>query len=441
MKSIFILGLKEIKDMFLSRTALLFLILASFIIGNSFVMAVDLYSNASKAAIGDPLYASGFEPTPGVFVPTYGGLFMLFSLFLPFVIIPLISTEKKNNTLSILAQLPFDFKSILGTKVISSILFVFFVLALTIPSFIIWKIYGGHIAYGESFTLLFGYILYGLIIISISLCFSALFENTANAAIFAVATIIASWVIDFAKSANTSNLALLFSRYTFTKMLKPFESGVLSLRAMLYFILLSALFLSLSYTFLRFDLRHRWKWISSIIIMFTLIMPLVAKINVNVDVTESHKNSFAPHIAKALEKVHNLEIDIYLRKTDSRYKDYEQDFLEKLNLIKSDIRIKTMIGDALDNNYGLFIYKVNGKTESTYSNSEEEIFPIIFGLAGINIRKKNGNNFPGYPLVVDAGKLTVVRYVYYLIMPLVFLLILIITSRNLNVRRFRNETT
>ena len=243
MKPIFILALKEIKDVFLSRTTALFLILTSLIIGNSFVTAVDLYSKASKAAIDNPLYASGFEPTPGVFIPTFGGLFILFSLFLPFVIIPLISNEKRNNTLSILTQLWFSFKSILVTKVIASLLFVLFILVLTMPSFIVWKLYGGHIAYGESFTLAFGYLLYGLLIISVSFCFASLFENTANAAIFSVAIIIASWVIDFAMNTNASSIFSFLSGYTLTKTLKCFENGVLSLRAILYFIFLSIFFL------------------------------------------------------------------------------------------------------------------------------------------------------------------------------------------------------
>ncbi len=439
MKTFFILLLKEIKDIFLSRTAVLFLILTSFIFGNSFVTAVDLYSKASKAAINNPLYASGFEPIPGVFIPAYGGLFVLFSLFLPFVIIPLISDEKRNNTLSVLVQLRFGFKSILITKAIASVLFAFFVLVLTIPSFFIWKVYGGHIAYIELFTLICGYLLYGLAVIAVSLCFAALFENTANAAIFSIAVIIASWVIDFAKSSNISSLLRFFSGYTFTRTLKFFENGVFSLWAALYFILLSIFFVSLSYIFLRFDLRHKWRRISCTVIVFVLAMSVIAKINANWDVAESRRNSFVPNIANALKKIPDLEIDIYLRKADSRYKDFEHDFLRKLNLIRTDIRVKLVTGSELDKNYGLFVYKVNGKSESTYSNSEEEIFPIIFGLAGFNISQKDAGVFSGYPLVVDKKKLSVIRYIYYLIIPLALLLIFIGNSKNFNLRRFANE--
>ena len=99
-------------------------------------------------------------------------------------------------------------------------------------------------------------------------------------------------------------------------------------------------------------------------------------------------------------------------------------------------------GAELNKNYGLFVYKVNGKSDSTYSNSEEEIFPIIFGLAGIKVNQKNnGNNFTGYPRVVNKRRLSVIRYIYYLIIPIIFILIFIGNSRNFNLRRFENETS
>ncbi len=438
MRLVFILLKKEIKDIFFSKTAVLFFILTSFVIGNSFVMAVDLYSKASKTAIGNPLYASGFEPTPGIFIPTFGGLFLLFSLFLPFVTIPLISNERKNGTLSVLTQLPFRFGTILITKTIASVMFVFFVLSLTIPSFVVWKFYGGHIAYGESFTLLLGYLLYGLVIVAISFCFATLFENTANAAILTIAMVVFSWVVDFAKSANTSAIALFLSEYTFTKTLKSFESGILSLRSSLFFIFVSIFFLGLGYIFLRFDLKHKWKYL--FIIFAASVIPFLyfPKIVFNIDVTESHRNSFSPAVVKGLKQIPPLVIKVYLTPNDSRFKDYEHDFLKKLRLVKTDIKLEMVNDDTLNKNYGLFQYSLNGKIGSTYSNSEEEIFPIIFGLSGINIPNSKGNMFKGYPLVVDRKKLFTAHYLYYLIIPLIFILITVV--RNFNLRRLKNET-
>jgi len=433
MKPFSILLLKEMKDIFLLKGALLFLIISSFIFGYSFFTAVNLYSNASIAAVNNPLYARGFEPAPGIFVPTYGGLFILFSLFLPFVIIPLISLEKKQNTLAILTQIPFSFGKILTAKIISGILFLLFILFLTIPGVIIWRGYGGHVPWNELLLLMLGYLLYGIFVISVSFGSASLFNNTASASIFSIGVIISSWVIDFSKNMmNVPPVFHLISEWTLTRTLKYFEKGIFSFTAIMYFVALSAAFFILSYILLRFDLKYKWKWMSITVIAFILTMLIIPKFNINFDVTKSRRNSFPVNIAKATKKVPSIGIDVYMRKTDSRFRDYTRSFLDKLALIRNDVKVNMMTGDALKKNYGLFVYKVNGKSEQTYSNSEEEIFPIIFGLAGVKINK-NGKkeSFPGYPLVTNKKQSAVILYVYFLFIPLGLILVYVIKNFNL----------
>lgn len=433
MRPFLILSQKEIKDTFFSKTALLFLVLVSFIVGYGFLTAVGLYSEQSLAAVNNLLYARGFEPVPGVFGPTYGGLFVLFSLFLPFVIIPLVSLEKEHNTLSILTQLPFSLKDILTAKIIASFLFLLFVLMLTFPCIILWRIYGGHIPFNELVLLMSGYLLYGMFVVSISFFSAALFDSTANASIFSIFLIISSWVIDFGRNMNISPHLSSISGWTVTRVLKYFENGILSFTAVMYFVLVCSTFFVLAYILLRFDLKGKWKSISSTIILFLFAMFIISHITINADMTESHRNSFSPGISKALKKVPNLEIDVYMEKGDSRFKDYQKSFLKKLDLVRNDVRVKIMTGNELRKNYGLFVYKVNGKSGETYSNSEQEIFPIIFGLAGISAGHGNGEaKFPGYPLVVKE-KLSIIEYTYYLLIPL--LMILAFVVKNFKFRR------
>jgi len=433
MRSFLILSLKEIKDTFFSKTALLFLVLVSLIIGYGFFSAVGLYSEQSMAAVNNLLYARGFEPVPGVFGPTYGGLFVLFSLFLPFVIIQLVSLEKGQNTFSILTQLPFSFKDILTAKIIASFLFLLFVLMLSLPCIILWRLYGGHIPLNELILLISGYLLYGMFVVSVSFFSASLFDSTANASIFSIFLIISSWVIDFGSNMNMSQALSSISAWTVTKVLKYFENGILSFTAVMYFVLVCSTFFVLTYILLRFDLKGKWRSISSTVILSLLAMFILSHIALNIDVTESHRNSFPANISRALKKVPNLEIDIYMEKGDSRFKDYQRSFLKKLSLVKNDVKVKMMTGDELKKSYGLFVYKVNGKSEKTYSNSEQEIFPIIFGLAGISVgHGSEKTNFPGYPLVVK-GKLSVIRYTYYLLIP--FGMILAFVAKEIKLRR------
>ena len=410
--------------------------LVSFIVGYGFLTAVELYSAQSLTAVNNLLYAKGFEPVPGVFGPTYGGLFVLFSLFLPFVMIPLLSLEKEHGTLAILTQLPFSFKDILTAKIIASFLFLLFVITLTFPCLIQWRVYGGHIPFNELFVLISGYLFYGMFIVSVSFFSAALFESMANASIFSLFLIILSWVIDFGKNMVVSSFLSSVSGWTVTRILKCFENGILSFTAVMYFILICSLFFILAYILLRFDLKAKWKSISATIILSLLAMFIISHITLNVDMTESHRNSFSPAITNALKKVPNLEIDVYMKKGDSRFEDYQKSFLKKLALIRDDVKIRMMTGNKLKKNYGLFLYRVNGKSDKTYSNSEEEIFPLIFKLAGISVAHGHKEKtFPGYPLVVKE-KLSIIKYTYYLFIPLVMILVFVLINFKL-IRRIK----
>ncbi len=55
MSPLSILLVKETRDIFFTKTALLFLVLVSFIIGYSFLTAVELYSEQSLSAVNNLL--------------------------------------------------------------------------------------------------------------------------------------------------------------------------------------------------------------------------------------------------------------------------------------------------------------------------------------------------------------------------------------------------
>lgn len=275
-----------------------------------------------------------------------------------------------------------------------------------------------------------------MFVVSVSFFSASLFDSTANASIFSIFLIISSWVIDFGRNMNMSSFLSSISGWTVTRVLKYFENGILSFTAVMYFVLFCAVFFVLAYILLRFDLKGKWKSISSTVILFLFAMFIISHIALNIDMTESHRNSFPLGISKSLKKVPNLEIDVYMEKGDSRFEDYQKSFLKKLDLVRNDVKVKIMTGNGLKENYGLFIYKVNGKSQKTYSNSEEEIFPIIFGLAGISADHGNKEkSFPGYPLVVKE-KLSNIQYMYYLFFPLAMILVFVLKNFKL-IRRTR----
>ena len=417
MKPFLLLLKKEIKELFLSKTVFMFLLILSFINGYSFYNAVSLYSTASTAALNNPLYATGFEPCPGVFVPAFGGVFILLSLFLPFLIIPLIVLEKERNSLSVLLQIPFTITQILISKLIASTLFLMLIFSFFIPGTVIWIFLGGHIPVAELLLLSCGYFLYGILIITISLFSASIFKNSSGASIFAIFIITLSWIIDFGKDMNISPILTTLADWTTTAQLKYFENGIFATSAILYFIILSLFFIVLTHILLHYEFKTTY--LINALIIITLGITAILLININRDITESRRNSFPQNITENIKKLPPLQIDVYLRKTDSRFKDYDDNFLQRINLITDTVTVNMMHGKALDKNYGVFKYHTNGQSASTYSNSEEEIFPLIFKLAGIeNYNLNDSNHYPGYPLALHSQKeISIIYYTYLLFIP------------------------
>jgi ABC-type transport system involved in multi-copper enzyme maturation permease subunit len=409
---------KELKDILKTKTAVIYFLLLFLIVAYSFYSSVDLYSKASVNAISNPLYAAGFEPVFGVFVPTFGGLFMVFSLVAPFLFVRLIGKEKENNTILLLLQLPFSIRSVFLFKLLAGFLVVVITILLVFPVFAIWHFLGGFIPLLESFLLVFAYLLYGFFVLAVSVFSSVIFKKSANASVFALWIIISSWFIDFGKDMNVIPFANAISQFSLTAVLKVFENGIFSSFCVSYLLLLSFLFLSSGYVYFNLNIRNKLKYIICLLCVFVVAVFVFYKFQVQFDLTMSKKHSFSYEKTDFLKHMGKLKIKVYLEPTDSRFKDYQNDFLKKLRLVKRDVVVKFAKEKELNQNYGLFEYDIEGEKETTYSNSEEEIFMVLSKLCNKTLRDtKEGKNFKGYPLVVGKRWASGLFFIYLLVFP------------------------
>src|SRR5207344_2447247 len=91
----------------------------------------------------------------------------------------------------------------------------------------IWPLLGGHLHAPETLNLLFGHLLYGLLVGAIALFSAAISESSATAAIVTLAFTIGSWVLDFALAGQPGVLEWV-GRLSLTQVLRSFEQGLLS---------------------------------------------------------------------------------------------------------------------------------------------------------------------------------------------------------------------
>jgi len=422
------LTLKKELNILLNLKALwIMLIILSLLTGFSFIQAVDLFSKASSTALNYPEMAKGMIPFTGIFIPTFGALYLVLTILFPFITIPLVSGEKQNGSLKLLLQTTQNLTEVILIKVTSLIIVGAIIMLPSISSIVIWKLIGGHIYLPALLNLILGYSLYALIITAISFLAASFTETTATAAIVTLAFTLGSWVLDFA--AMTQSWLSKISFVSLTALLTLYEKGLFSLSSTIQILVFSLGVLLITSFWLRPGNRLLPGLIRTLIVFTVLLLVLIpiTKINYYKDVTENRFNSFSRTDEAALKQMsEELTITIHLSIQDSRLHDYRTGILDKLdrlipslNTINPYSASNGELTAENDDLYGLIEYDYNGKHEESWSNSHQEVLPIIYQLAGISVVPDSLQQYPGYPLVSDASSYAIW---FYVILPGLFII-------------------
>jgi len=418
---------QEIRNLLVAPSLWVMFIIISLLVGYSFFQAVDLFNQASRTALSFPEMASGMNPLEGIFVPTFGAYYLSQTLMLPFVAIRLIGLDKQSGALKLLLQIPLSPFILCGLKV-TAMGFVWLVgLIPAVSAIIVWKSFGGHIYLPEILLLVAGHGLYSLTVITIAMFAATVSDSLPTAAMLCLAVTLGSWVLDFAASGHNGLLATLGS-FSLTAMLHQFESGLLETTLIVSFLSLAFLFFLLTIIWLHPGQQILKKIGNSFITLFcvslavyiSLLMPKYK------DVTENRRHSFNPADSRALQKLHQpLTIAVNLDPQDSRLLDLEQDMFAKLRRNVPKLKLKYiqskesgLFNAAVNDNYGLIMYEYNGQQSQSYSNSQQEILPIIYQLAELEVHPDSVATYHGHPLVAVAGKS---KWWFYILLPLLFL--------------------
>src|ERR1700694_3089027 len=218
---------KELWEILSGRALWTMLLLTCPLIGYSFFQAISLYGEASAAGLQSPVLAASLSPLDGVLVPTLGASYVAVTLLFPFVAIRVLGQEKESGALRLLGQLPYRSPTFIPAKLAAVL--AAWVLS-TIPAFsalAMWGMLGGHLSAPETLNLLFGHLLYGLLVGAIALFAASVSESAATATIVTLAFTIGSWVLDFTVAGQPGLLAWIAS-LSLTQVLHTFEQGLLS---------------------------------------------------------------------------------------------------------------------------------------------------------------------------------------------------------------------
>lgn len=398
---------KELWEILSGRALWTMLLLMCPLIGYSFFQAVSLYGEASAAGLQSPVVASSLSPLDGVLVPTLGASYVAITLLFPFVAIRVLGQEKESGALRLLIQLPYHSSTLIAAKLVAVLAALLLSSVPVFSALAIWRLLGGHLSAPETLNLLFGHLLYGLLVGGIALFAASVSESGATAAIVTLAFTIGSWVLDFTVAGHPGLLEWV-ARLSLTQVLRSFEQGLLSAGLVVGIGAAFFCFASLAAVWLSPGVHVVTKLFRSMacILAAVVVLGLATQVRLSIDVSEDRRNSFPAADQSALAKLpENLDITVHLAPEDPRFADLQRNVLTKLERAIPNVSIRlagrqNSATSIADDSYGEVEYAYGNRSDISRSTSPREILPLLYGLAGISPPSPaSGGDYPGYPLV------------------------------------------
>jgi ABC-2 type transport system permease protein len=400
---------KELREITAGRALWTMLLLLCPLVGYSFVEAVSLYSESSSAALQSPVLARSLSPLDGILVPTFGSFYVAVTLLFPFVAIRVLGQEKETGALRLLVQLPYRYSTLVAAKLCAVAAAWLLVSVPALSALVMWSILGGHLAPWETLNLLFGHLLYGLLIGAIGLFAAVISDNSATAAIIALATTIGSWVLDFTL-AGRSGWSAWLGQLSLTQTLRPFEQGLLSAGLLLGIAAVIGGLTFVTVVWLPPGIPARAKVIRSLFCLLLIVLALgvATQIRKSIDLSGDRRNSFSSADERVLATIGlPLMITVNLALEDPRYIDLRRNVLAKLERAMPDVTVvlagQRQNATGPSDAYGQIEYVYGDRKDMSRSTSPREILPLLYALAEKQApRSAPGDEYPGYPLVVSA---------------------------------------
>ena len=401
---------KELAEIVSGRALWTMLLLVCPLVGYSFFQAVSLYGEASASASRSAAAVTGMSPLDGILVPTFGSFYVAVTLLFPFVAIRVLGQERESGALRLLVQLPYSPPTFILAK-LSAVMVAWVLVSIpALSTLAIWLWMGGHLAPSETLNLLFGHLLYGLLIGAVALFAATVCESSATAAIVALSATIGSWVLDFTLGGR-SGLAAWLAQISLTQTLRVFEQGLFSGGLVLGIAAVICGLAALSSVWLPPGTSLAAKFARSLPCVLATIVALgiASQVRISIDVTEDRRNSFSLADQRVLATLRlPLVVTVNLVPEDPRFADLQRNVLRKLERAMPNVSVIVLAGDKPESAgksdaYGEIEYVYGNRSDVSRSTSPREILPLLYALAETRPPEPaQAIDYPGYPLVASA---------------------------------------
>ncbi len=258
MRNFFFILMKELRSYFNSPVAFVVVTIFSVLTGYYFYNIFATFSTISFQAQTNPNLASQYgalNVTELVIRPFFGIISVVMLIMLPMLTMRSFSEEKKAGTMELLLTFPVrDGEAILG-KFAGCMGIFAIMLGLSIPSMILVEVFGDP-EWGVIITGYFGLFLMGSAFISLGIFMSSLTENQIIAAVLSFAALLLLYMVGYTASLAGGVMERVLEYASFNFHFRNFAKGVVDTSDMIYYLLITMLFLFLSMRSLE---SKRWR--------------------------------------------------------------------------------------------------------------------------------------------------------------------------------------
>ena len=435
---------KELRELAASRSYWLLLLVVGALVGHAFITSVNLYAEASGIGGGPSALSQGLSPLEGLVVPTLGAYDLAATLLFPFVVIRLIANEKQTGALSLMLQAPASIYTIVAIKGVALVVAWAVAGLIGAVALAVWSGLGGHLYGPETWTVVLGHVLRGVLTIGVSSAAAALAASAASAAIVALTITLGTWALDYVAAARGGAIASI-AAYTPSAALRVFEHGELRVATALILLVLGGGGLMIAATWLREGepLERRALRLGGVLAGVVVLCVSLAQIRASVDVSEDRRNSLPRADEAALRRINKpLHVTVYLAAEDPRLTDLERGVLSKLRRTMREVEVtyaassRSGLFERPGDHYGEVWYELGGRREMSRSTTEPIVLETIYALAGQHPPTPvDERPYPGYPL---AARPTYAPLIFFGIWPACILVLWWVVRRP-RVRRLQSS--
>lgn len=402
---------KEWRELLVSRSWWVLLIVMGPLVGVSFIGAVRTYAevsglNGTSAGVGEAL-----APLLGVWAPTFSACELVAVFLLPFVAIRMVAGDRQSGALKLELQQELSPAVRMGAKTL--VLLAGWLVAMLPPlsALLLWKLYGGNLYAPELATLIVGHLLNAGLTIALAAAMSSFTENPSTAAILTLTVTVGTWILDIF-GAVQGGFWERAARYIPAALVSQFEHGLWQLDTTLIAVVLivAGLLLAAIWMQLGVTVRRRVYRSAALGLATAAAIGVCTLATPTWDNSEARANSFPEADERALHRIHApLRIDVHLAPEDGRRVELERQTLSKLRRAMPKVKVRylssTTIGlfEQTSPGYGEIWYDLGGRRTMSRVTTAEGVLESIYSLANVTPPAETDDEvFRGHPLAVPA---------------------------------------